>query len=29
MIDGGSYVNIISKSAIEKMDLKIEPHPQQ
>lgn len=28
MIDGGSYVNINSKSAVEKMGLKTEPHPQ-
>jgi len=28
MIDGGSFVNIISKTAVEKMGLKAEPHPQ-
>lgn len=28
MIDGGNYMNIISKSSIEKMGLKTEPHSQ-
>jgi len=28
MIDGGSYVNIITNSAVERMNLKAEPHPQ-
>jgi len=28
MIDGESYVNIISKTVVEKMGLKAEPHPQ-
>jgi len=28
MIDGDSYVNIIAKSAVERMNLKAEPHPQ-
>ena len=27
MIDGGSYANIIAKITLEKMGLKIEPHP--
>jgi len=28
MIDGGSCVNIITKTALEKMGLKAEPYPQ-
>ena len=28
MIDGGSCVNIIAKTPINKMGLKTEPHPQ-
>ncbi|XP_057983708.1 uncharacterized protein LOC131168360 [Malania oleifera] len=28
IIDGGSYMNVISKSASEKLNLKVEPHPQ-
>ena len=28
MIDGDSYVNIVTKTTIEKMTLKVEPHPQ-
>ena len=27
MIDGGNCVNIIAKTAIDKMDLKVEPYP--
>ena len=27
MIDGGSYANIITKTTLEKMGLKAEPHP--
>ena len=28
MIDGGSYVNIIAQSVVDRMNLKAKPHPQ-